>query len=274
MLRSKLLSIVARRGWRLAPLGLALSALAGCASAGPPVLGPLFADAAGVTAARAGRLVERPQWIDGPDDIDFSLYARFRAVHRARAGREPAAEGDPSTWPSQSVSLDCVVNDGGQLSLCAPYEGPAQWSPEKVAPYLSAMHLATQMQLAPLDLDGQPVAGGRVRIDIDWPDREPAPSGDEVEPPRIVNLPSPWEYTRLYPRRALELGAEADVLLICVVAASGLTEGCEVFFESASEVGFAEASQQLYRNIRVLPLMVNGRPRRAMAIATVKWRLR
>jgi hypothetical protein len=256
---------------KIAPLCLLLSGLAGCVAAGPPVLGPLFADPGSLTATRSGRLVERPRWIDGPDNIDFALYAKFRAVQRAASGRDDADAA--SSWPRESVSLECVITASAQLSLCAPYDGPQAWSPERVRPYISAMHLATSMQLAPLDLDGQPVAGGRVRFSIDWPAEEPAPSRDEVVLPRMLNPPSPWEYTRLYPARAMEAGVDGDVILICIVAASGLTEGCEVFFENPSEVGYGEASQQLYRNIRVLPPTVNGRPRRAMAAATVRWRL-
>ena len=260
------------RLWPLALLAL-LPALAGCVSAGPPALGPLFADPAGVTSSRGGRLVERPQWIDGPDNVDFALYARVMANQRAELGRAQLADGEVPYWPGQSVSLECGITPTAQLYLCAPYEGPREWNPERVKPYLAAMHVATSMQLAPLDLDGQPVAGGRVRITVDWPEAAPAPSDDVVVLPRILNRPQPWEYTRLYPAMAMEVGADGDVILICVVAASGLTEGCEVFFESVSEVGFGDASRQVYRNIRILPPTVNGEPRRAMAVATVRWRL-
>ena len=247
-------------------------ALAGCAAAGPPALGPLFADPAGLASSRGGRLVERPRWIEGPDNIDFALYAKFRAVQGGVLAR-PAPDGDELYWPDQPVSLECVITAAAQLSLCAPYGGPEEWSPERVRPYLGAMHLATAMQLAPLDLDDRPVAGGRVRITIGWPAEEPVPSDAEVVLPRVLNPPAPWDYTRLYPARAIEAVVDGDVILICIVAASGLMEGCEVFFESVSGVGYGEASQQLYRNIRVLPPTVNGRPQRAFTRATVRWRL-
>ena len=257
------------RGFALATL--LAPALVACASGGPPALGPLFADPDSRMTARAGRLVEQPQWVNGPDGIDFALYAKVRAARRD--GDAPASEGETASWPSQTVSLECVVTASAQLSLCAPHGAPDTWSPERVRPYLSAMHLATLMQLAPLDREGQAVAGGRVRITIDWPDEPPVPSDAEIVPPRILNLPSPWEHTRLYPARAMEIGADGDVILICVVAASGLSEGCEVFFESVSQVGFGEASRQLYSNIRVLPPTVNGVPHRSLAMATVRWRL-
>ena len=260
-------------GWRIAPIALLLAAVSGCASPGPPVLGPLFADPDSLAKVRAGRLVERPRWIEGPDNIDFALYARAKATQRSTRGADSAAAGAVAYWPDRPAHLECVITAAAQLSLCGPYIGLRDLSPEEVKPYLAAMHLAMSMQLAPLDLDGQPVAGGRVRFTLDWPEEEPVPSEDEITLPRILNPPSPFEVARFYPANALERGLDGDVILICVVAASGLSEGCEVFFESVSGVGFGEASQQAYRNIRILPPTVNGEPRRAMAMATVRWRL-
>lgn len=260
--------------WRrlvLAPYALMVLGLSACASAGPPALGALFVDPDGTGSPRVGRLIEHPQWVRGPDDIDFELMSRVRLINQQRGGNaDPSAE---ITWPTEPVTLECQVTPEGLLSLCAPYQGPLEWSPLLVRPYIAAMQLATAMELSPLDGDGQPVAGGRVRVTVRWPETPPPPSNDVVTIARILNLPGPYEFARMYPQRALETGTEGDVILLCVVAASGLTEGCEVFFESASEVGLGAASQELYRNIRILPPRVNGLPQRALVAATVRWRL-
>lgn len=242
--------------------------LAGCTTGGPPALGPAFYDATQFEGVRPGRLIESPIWIDGPDNIDFALFARRRIDNMRRAGVD--VTGPPSG--REPIALECRVNDAARLTACLPL-GNVWSTPERRGNLIGALTFAYEMRMEPLDATGTPVAGGRVRFNVQPPDIWPEPSDDVFVPPALVAQPPPHAFTAYYPDEALRADIEADVVLACVVSETGVNEGCDVIYESVSQLGFGEASRTIYSRIAVRPGSVNGQPRRGVVVAPVYWRL-
>ena len=113
-----------------------------------------------------------------------------------------------------------------------PLEGPLDMTPlSPMAP------VSANQPLAPYS--GPVAAGGAI----------------EITSPHWQRRPS--DLTRYYPPRALSRGIEGEVLLDCLVRASGLLD-CDVVSESPAGWGFAAAAQRIAGAHRMIPATRDG----------------
>ncbi|CAN5813930.1 hypothetical protein BH11PSE1_BH11PSE1_16650 [soil metagenome] len=95
------------------------------------------------------RLIEKPQWLKRPSASDIGN------LYPARAQRMDVAG---------SATMQCSVSSDGGLNPCTVIdEDPGEYGFGDAALQIGAL-----LRLAPLDEDGQPVAGGIVRIPINF----------------------------------------------------------------------------------------------------------
>lgn len=86
--------------------------------------------------------------------------------------KRPSAANMYQVWPggayyahvSGRVVLQCIVNEKGRLKRCEPVEEePSGWGFGD-----AAKEMAAQFQMKPMTRDGEPVAGARVRIPLNF----------------------------------------------------------------------------------------------------------
>jgi len=80
-----------------------------------------------------------------------------------------------------------------------------------------------------------------------------------ITEPRWTERPNAADFTRHYPRRALERGREGRVVLDCVVAANRRI-GCSVAEETPAGWGFGDAALRISEAFRMSPMLENGQP--------------
>jgi protein TonB len=95
---------------------------------------------------------------------------------------------------------------------------------------------------------------------------DPPPLSDLDRPPPAItspdwiSLPGPSEFSRFYPRVAIDRGASGEVRLACLVAASGAVRDCHAVLETPAGLGFATAAQRLATYFRMKPQTRDGTP--------------
>lgn len=67
----------------------------------------------------------------------------------------------------------------------------------------------------------------------------PAP---EALNPRWVRKPTPQEFQRNFPDRALSMGKAGRVVMSCKITAAGMLDKCEVISETPTGLGFGKAA--------------------------------
>jgi len=105
--------------------------------------------------AIAPNLTHVPHVITNPDILQAPSPAEVEPYYPARAARNGV---------SGRVVLNCAVSAAGALVNCSV----ASESPPDEAFGAAAMHIATLFKMKPLLLDGNPVAGGRITIPINF----------------------------------------------------------------------------------------------------------
>jgi len=111
-------------------------------------------------------------------------------------------------------------------------------------------------QVTLLQTHEAPLIGG-----IDQPpssDLDRVPS--VITSPDWISLPGPREFSRFYPRPAIDRGASGEVRLSCLVSASGAVHDCHAQSETPEGLGFAAAAQQLAPYFRMKPQTRDGSP--------------
>ena len=115
---------------------------------------------------------------------------------------------------------------------------------------------ATVEEAKPFQTHDDPLIGGL----------DPPPHSDLDRPPPAITspdwiaLPGPSEFSRFYPRAAIERGASGEVRLACLVAASGAVRDCRAVLETPAGLGFATAAQRLTPYFRMKPQTRDGTP--------------
>ena len=81
-----------------------------------------------------------------------------------------------------------------------------------------------------------------------------------IASPEWVSLPGPREFSRFYPRPAIDRGASGEVRLACLVSARGAVHDCRAQLETPEGLGFAAAAQRLAPYFRMKPQTRDGTP--------------
>ncbi|MET0182079.1 MAG: energy transducer TonB [Caulobacterales bacterium] len=88
------------------------------------------------------------RWVRQPSGAEFERYYPERAAERGRSGQ---------------VILDCLVGAGGEIACAVLSETPPGWGFGA-----AALRISRYFEMAPQMADGQPTAGGHVRVPISF----------------------------------------------------------------------------------------------------------
>lgn len=86
------------------------------------------------------------RWVRQPSGAEFETYYPERALERGRSGQ---------------VVLDCIVGAHGEIACSVISETPQGWGFGN-----AALQISRYFEMSPQLADGQPTAGGRVRVPI------------------------------------------------------------------------------------------------------------
>jgi len=113
-----------------------------------------------------------------------------------------------------------------------------------------------EQRVPPPDLSAPPTPTP-IPVAVDPPPAPPTPA--VLTGMRWLERPSAQDFSRYYPRRALDREQEGRVTLDCLVAADGRIS-CTVISEDPSGWGFGEAAIRISRNFRAAAQTDDGRP--------------
>ncbi|HYE45582.1 MAG TPA: TonB family protein [Caulobacter sp.] len=176
------------------------------------------------------------------------------------------------------VVLLCGVLDTGRLENCVVRsETPAGHGFSE-----AALSLAPGFRMRPTNEEGKPVAGGTVRLPIQFSPPQGAtegadgvtevtpvdisPSGyvegrgPKVERPVWIRKPSGQAVNKAYPKAAAQQNLGGRVVLSCLVTEKGLVVDCKVLEETPARLGFGEAAVFLSRYFQMRPQTEDGAP--------------
>lgn len=91
-------------------------------------------------------VIQNPSWITRPNGDDYARYFPRRALESNISGR---------------ATLDCLVAADGRLACTVTSE-----SPENMGFGEAAIRIARQFRMRPQTVNGEPTAGGRVRLPL------------------------------------------------------------------------------------------------------------
>lgn len=89
-------------------------------------------------------VITRPRWLESPSARDYERYYPRRALDRGQMGR---------------VILQCIVQTDGRLTCTVASEDPTGWGFGD-----AAMRISESFRMVPQMENGEPTAGGRVRV--------------------------------------------------------------------------------------------------------------
>lgn len=191
------------------------------------------------TAAAAGPVIERPDWVRRPRAADLTRALPAEALRRGQDGR---------------ARMRCEVSAEGTLRRCVVLEE----SPAGLGFGAAALSLAPLFAMTPLKQDGRPVNGGLVAIPIAWdlggpPGRSTAGDGGRpyVINPIFLAAPTRAQVAAAYPAKARSGRAEGRAMLDCAVQPDGRLARCEAVTQEPRGGGFGAAAASLASAFRV-----------------------
>jgi TonB family protein len=194
------------------------------------------ATAAPRAASAQGQIVTQPDWVRKP-----SMEQLMKVLPNA------AAKGQDG-----SAIIGCQVNIDGALHDCKVLaEAPLGmgFGPAAVA-------LAPLFRMKPMTLDGKPVAGGEVKIPINWKfGGRPIQLG-----PPVTNkvawraAPTFDQVVASYPQKAREEAKSGRVLMTCTYMADGHLKDCAATVQEPTGYGFGPAAKSLAVHFEGPPL--------------------
>jgi TonB family protein len=81
-----------------------------------------------------------------------------------------------------------------------------------------------------------------------------------VVQPTIAQTPTPADFQRAYPARALDDGVAGAALLDCLVSKAGALTACRIFRETPPGYGFGAAALEVAKNYVMRPRLIDGAP--------------
>jgi TonB family protein len=208
-----------------------------------------------VAALAQGQIVTQPDWLRKPSQED--LY-RVIPAEAARRGLDGTA------------TIACLVNVDGALYDCKV----ATENPPGVGFGPAGLALAPAFQMRPMTRDGKAVAGGTVRIPINWKwgGGRGLPSG----PPLLGQVawraaPTLDQVLASYPKRAREEAKSGRVQLMCTYTAEGRLKSCETTIQEPRAYGFADAAKTLAQYFQGPPLDEDVKGKKILATVMVTY---
>jgi TonB family protein len=199
--------------------------------------GALFAiGLAAAGSARAADLIEQPDWIRKPSASSFVW---------PRAALTKGLDGE--------ATVGCKVSPQGVLFECRVLSE----APAGLGFGAAALAMTPQFLMRPLIKNGQPVAGGTVRIPIHWKGAHAQP--DPLGAAGVANIewreaPTFDEVLAAYPAKPRAEGVTGHATLSCLYSADGHLRECRVGAEEPRGLGFGTAAVRLEKLFRGPPL--------------------
>lgn len=201
----------------------AAGALAGLVSAGL-----LVASVAMGVSARAQDVITSPDWIRKPTQAEMRASWPYEAAQKGIGGK---------------AVIQCSVDVQGLLQGCTVVSE----TPEGSGFGGSALLLAGSFKMKPKTVNGQPVAGGVVRIPIVFGDPGgplSGPATGAVLQPIWETAPSFDDMAAAWPKRAGDV-AVGGAVLRCTITKTGTLDNCATFNELPRDKGFGAAAKSL-----------------------------
>ena len=173
-----------------------------------------------------------PDWKRRPSALELMAVYPNGVIERGGAGK---------------ATMSCEIAANGALRDCkvVSEDPPGQgWG-------LAALALAPQFLMHPPTKDGKPVAGGTVRIPINWARYTPSQTSTSrklLTSAVWSRAPSHADVVAAYPRKAREARAGGDVTLRCRLKSDGRLHACETALERPKGLGLAAGARELVRH--------------------------
>jgi TonB family protein len=184
----------------------------------------------------AQHAITQPDWVRKPDASHFVW---------PRAALKDGIDGEATVAckvSAQGVLYDCVVQSESPVGL-----GFGQ----------AALAMTPQFTMRPLTRDGQPVAGGTVRIPIRWKDMhahtESYASG-RMATIQWLKAPTFEDVLAAYPSKPRQEQVGGRATLSCIYSKDGRLSECQVITQSPGDLGFGTAAVKLEKLFRGPPL--------------------
>lgn len=181
-----------------------------------------------------------------------AAHAELPRIENSPMDAEPSDEQLIEFWPQGAAGeawafMECRASPTHELTNCRVLSE----TPRGAGFGAAALKLAPAYRIGATAPDGFPSEGRRVKVRV-W-----------FHPPQMItqpdwaHRPSPEEFARFYPVRAVTPGR---VKLDCGVQADGTLTGCSIAQDTAPGQGYAEAAMKMAPSFRMKPLVRDGQP--------------
>lgn len=174
-------------------------------------------------------VIANPDWVRRPTNEELLWVTPTLAARKGKDGR---------------AVIKCTVNVEGALYDCKVVNE----DPPDLGFGPAALALAPLFRMRPALLDGKPVAGGTVRIPINW---EYGGSRQDVEGPKLINT-IPWvtaptleALAASYPKRARIEKKSGRAVIQCAYQSAGQLKSCNTVVEDPKGYAFGKAAKSL-----------------------------
>lgn len=175
------------------------------------------------TAAGDQQFVTSPAWVRPPTFSEATHRYPAKALRNGLSGYAVA---------------ECLVSEQGALTNCRVYRE----EPAGVGFGEAAMRIAGDLILKPVQLDGRPAIGRKIRFPVTF--LIPTPGGLVADVDWLA-APSIADVAAAFPQKAKAEGAEGAAALSCRVGAGGYLARCRVVAEAPRNLGFGAAALKL-----------------------------
>ena len=175
-----------------------------------------------------------PDWLQKPTGNDIANVFPKKAIKDGVGGK---------------ATIDCQITLEGFLQNCKVLSE----SPQGYDFGLAGLQLAPQFLMKPKIRGGKPVAGGSVRIPINWGAPNPSSmmnSTTIVLDPPWTQVPTQAQIDAAWPKAAAGQPS-GQAALRCALDKTGVLRSCEVISEKPRGQGFGKAAQSLSKAFRI-----------------------
>lgn len=196
-------------------------------------------------AVQAQDVITQPDWLHRPSARDLRGVWPTEALKKGLSG---------------SAVIGCKVSAQGLLYDCTIVAE----QPAGLGFGAAALLMAPQFVMRPMSKNGEPVAGGRIRIPIKFEGSGEAPISETrpmVRPTMAwEHAPTRAEVAAVYPDKAKAAGVAGVVGLQCGFSYQRTLSQCRVLTEEPKGYGFGRAAERVARQFVSAPMRPGGQP--------------